>query len=109
MIPKSENSDAFLREEFLPLAIPLNSLRMTVLRTIQLDSELRIGAIEIQNVISDCVLPTKFETGESSPSQSPPEHLFVVRLVAAQLAREWSEAHGEIMVAVKKTSSIPSF
>ena len=75
---------------------------MTVLRAVQFHGQLCVRAVEIQNVISDHVLPTEFEAGKTSTAQCPPELLFVVREVPAQLAGDVFEAHVEMMFIVKK-------
>jgi hypothetical protein len=78
---------------------------MAMLRAVQFHGQLCIRAVEIQNVISDRVLPTEFEPGKTPATQGPPERLFVVRLVATQLAGDVFEAHGGMMFFARKISS----
>jgi len=73
MIPETQCLDALLHQEFFTRFISLNAFRQTVLKTIQFDSQLCVGAVKIQNVLANCVLPAKFETSELPASQCPPE------------------------------------
>jgi len=70
---------------------------MSVLRAVQFYGQLCVRAVEIQNIIPDRVLPPEFETGKTSSAQCPPEHLFVIRLLAAQLPGNVFEAHVGIL------------
>jgi len=51
-----------------------------MLKAVELDGEFSAGAIKIQNVITNHVLPPKFEPGESPSSQLTPKLLFFLRL-----------------------------
>jgi len=64
----------------------MDSFGQTVLKAVKLHRQFRIGTIEIQNVSANRVLPSKFETGELSSAQRPPEFFFLVGLVAAKFA-----------------------
>ena len=70
--------------------ILLDFLWLTVLEAIPFDAQSCGGTIEIQNIITDHVLPTEFETGELPPSQSLPKLLFVrsLRAISFELTTE---------------------
>jgi hypothetical protein len=59
-----------------------------VLKTVEFDGELCISTIKIQNMITDCVLPAEFKTGELPSSQRTPKLLLFIRLIAAKIAGE---------------------
>ncbi len=80
-----------------------------MLKTVQLDGELRVGAVEIQNVIPDRVLAAEFETGKTPATQRPPKFLLLVCLLAAKFAGDLFEAHdGRMLVAIKNSSPLTS-
>lgn len=83
----------------------MHTFGMSVLRTVQFHGQLGVRAVEIQDVISDRVLPTEFDTGKTPAAQCPPERLFVVRLIAAQLAGDLLEAHEGMMFFVLEITS----
>lgn len=56
-----------------------------MLETIKLHSQLCIGAIKIQNALSNNMLSSKFETRELSPSQCAPKLLFFLCLTVAKI------------------------
>ncbi len=66
MIPEPQRFNILLSQKFFTHFIPVNSFGQTVLKAIQFNSQLRIGAIEIQNVSANRVLPSEFETSEAS-------------------------------------------
>ena len=105
VIPKPQCRDALLRQEFLACGVTLHSFGMTVLRAIQFHGQLRVGTVEIQNIIPDRMLPAKFETGETPAAQRPPERPFVVRLIATQLTGNLFQAHRGMMLFVWKITS----
>jgi len=108
MIPEPKRFYALLHQNFFPRFISLNSLRQTMLKAVEFDIELRLGAIEIQNVPAHCVLPAKFEAGELSSPQCPPKLFFLISLIAAQLAGDLFEAHaGRMQVPEIISSSSP--
>ncbi len=104
-VPKSQRFDALFCQKFLPLGVALHSIGMTVLRAVQFHGQFCIGAVDIQNMISDRVLSAEFETGKTPSAQRPPERLFVIRLVAAELAGDVFEAHVGRMFFAGNTSS----
>lgn len=77
---------------------------MTVLRAVQFHGQLGVSAVEIEDVIAHGVLATEFETGKTSSPQRAPERLFVVRLIATQLAGDVFEAHARMMFFATKLS-----
>jgi hypothetical protein len=93
LVPEPEGFNTLLRQKFLTRFIPLNSVRQNVLKTVEFDIQLRVGAVKIQNVAANRVLPAKFETGELSPSQGPPKFFFPGCLLAAKFAGDLPEAH----------------
>ena len=100
MIPEAKSFDALLRQKFLTRFIALNSAGQTVLKTVELDIQLRGGAVKIQNVAANRVLPAKFEAGELASSQCPPKFLFPGSLLAAKFAGDLLETHhGSMRVA----------
>jgi hypothetical protein len=83
-IPETQRLDALIREKFFPRRVAPDSFRQTMLKTVQLDGELRVGAVEIQNVIPD-------------------------RVLAAKFAGDLFEAHGgRMLVAIKNSSPLTS-
>jgi len=97
-----------LGQKFFPRFIPLNSVRQTVLKTVELDIQLRIGAVKIQNVATNCVLPSKFEAGELASSQCLPKFFFPGCLLAAKFAGDLLEAHMRRMRIAGKKFKLPT-
>jgi hypothetical protein len=97
MIPKPKRFNLLLLQKFFTDFITVNALRQAMLKAVEFDRQLRIGTIEIQNVPTRRVLPSKFETGKASSAQRLPEFLFLVGLIAAKLAGDWFEAHAKRM------------
>ena len=108
MIPEPKRFNVLLRQKSFANFITVNSSGQTVLKTIQFNGQFCIGAIEIQNMSANGVLPSEFETGEASPAQCPPELLFFVGLIAAKLAGDWFEVHvGRMRKIIEISSSSP--
>ena len=80
----------------------MNSFRQTVLKAIQFDSQLRIGAIEIQNMPANRVLSAKFETGELSSGQCPPQFFFFLSLITTKITSDLFQAQVNRMRIVEK-------
>jgi hypothetical protein len=59
-IPGTQRLDALIHENIFPRRVAPDSFWQTMLKTVLLDGELCIGAVEIQNVIPDRVLAAKF-------------------------------------------------
>jgi hypothetical protein len=107
-IPETQRLDALIHEKFFPRRAAPDSFWQTMLKTVQLDGELCLGAAEIQNVIPDRVLAAEFETGKTLATQRPPKFLLLVRLLAAKFAGDLFEAHGgRMLVAGKNSSTAP--
>jgi hypothetical protein len=70
-IPKAQCRYALFRQKCLPLGVALHSFGMSVLRAVQFHGQLCVRAIEIQDVISDRVLPAEFETCRATPARAP--------------------------------------
>jgi hypothetical protein len=104
-IPETQRLDALIHEKFFPCRVAPDSFRQTMLKTVQLDGELCLGAVEIQNVIPDRVLAAEFETGKTPATQRPPKFLLLIRLLAAKFAGDLFEAHGGRMLVAEKNSS----
>lgn len=105
MIPKPQRRNAAFRQKLFPCGIALHAFGMTVLRAVQFHGELRVRAVEIQNVFSNRVLPSEFETGKTPVPQRPPKRLFVLRLIMTQLAGDFFQAHAGMMFFAWKISS----
>ena len=86
MIPKTQCFNALLRQKFFPRRIALDALWQTVLKPVQFDVQLGVGAIKIQNKFTEGMLATEFESGETMIPQRAPELLFLVGLFAAKPA-----------------------
>ena len=89
MIPEPKRLNALFGQKLFADFVTLDSFRQAVLKSIKFDSQFCIGAIEIQNVSANRVLPSEFETSEASSAQCPPEFLFFISLIAAELAGDW--------------------
>ncbi len=89
MIPEPKRFNALCDQKFFADFVTVNSFRQAVLKSIKFNGQLRIGAIEIQNMSSNGMLPAKFETGEASSAQRPPELLFLIGLITTKLAGDW--------------------
>ncbi len=108
MVPEPEGFNALLHQNFFARFIPSDSSRQTTLKTVEFDIQLCNGAIEIQNMPANCVLPTKFEAGELSATQCPPKPFFFISLIVAQPAGNLFKAHaGRMQVLGKNSSSSP--
>ena len=66
---------------------------VTVARAIDFQREFRFGAVEIQRVRSDWMLPAKFVTGKPSITQQTPERFFSGGLPFAELANSFARFH----------------
>jgi hypothetical protein len=93
MVPKSQAFDALFGKVFVACSIFFHEIRPTVLKTIELNRESCIGAVKIQNVLSQCVLPSKFEADKSMIAERPPKFPFFLRLLAAKIARDLLHTH----------------
>ena len=79
-----------------------------MLKTVEFNIQLRIGAVKIQNVAANRVLPSKFEAGELASSQCPPKFFFLGCLFAAKFTGDLFEAHaGRMRIVGKNSSSSP--
>jgi len=108
MIPEPKSFDVLRRQKFFPRFIPLNSARQTMLKTVELDIQLRVSAVKIQDMSANGVLPAKFEAGELPPSQCLPQFFFLVGLIAAKFAGDLFEVHvGRMQIVGKNSSSSP--
>jgi hypothetical protein len=111
MIPEPKRLNALFGQKLFADFVTLDSFRQAVLKSIQFDSQFCIGAREIQNMFANGMLPAKFETGEASSMQCPPEFLFFVGLITAKLAGDWFEAHAGRMrkiIGISSSSPRPS-
>jgi len=66
MIPESQNNDSMASQEFRPRSIATLIRTVVMLAAIQLDSQLCARTIEIQDVIFERMLSTKFVVCEIS-------------------------------------------
>ena len=105
VIPKPECFNALLCQKLFPCFIPLNSLRQTMLKAVEFDIQLRVGAVKIQDMSTHHVLSAKFESRELSSSQCPPKLFFFISLAAPKLAGDLFETHAGMMQVVGKISS----
>jgi len=103
MIPEPHLLDAFLDEKLLPGLVALALLRHPVLRTVQLDGELRGRTIKIEVEGARRMLTAKLKSREASSSQRAPQLLFLIRLLATQTPRVGDGIHAlEIMFSKAK-------
>ena len=86
MIPEPKRFHALLRQKLLTDLVAANPFRQAMLKSIQFNGQLRIGAVKIQNVPTNRVLPTEFEAGEASSAQCAPKFFLFVGLVATKFA-----------------------
>jgi hypothetical protein len=93
MIPEPERFDALIRQSLFANRVPFHFFRRTVLKTVKLNRQLRIGAVKIQDASAKPMLPPEFETGKPPPPQRPPKLSFFVGLMAAQFAGYWFQVH----------------
>ena len=66
MIPEPKRLNALFGQKLFAGFVTLDSFRQAVLKSIQFNGQLRIGAIEIQNMFANGMLPSEFETSEAS-------------------------------------------
>jgi len=66
MIPESQHNKSMAGQEFRPRAIANLACTVVMPAAIQLDSQFRARAIEIQNVTVERMLPAKFVAREIS-------------------------------------------
>ena len=76
----------FLFEVGSSLTVGLSILRKAVLAAIELDSEVKFRAIEIQDVSSERMLSAEFSTGQLSATEEAPERGLSIGLMPAQTA-----------------------
>ena len=65
-----------------------------MLKAVQFHRQLRIGAIKVENVFTQYMLPAKFETCKSPTAQRAPEFSFLGCQLVAEVARDLLDAHG---------------
>lgn len=107
MIPKSKRFNSLLIEKFLSHFVALQTFGQTVLEAVQFNRQLRVRTVKVQDVFTDQMLPTKFETGKASSSKFTPEFLFIIRLIVSQLPGDLFQAHaGEIASPAKHRKRI---
>jgi hypothetical protein len=84
MIPESQHNDAMASQEFLPRLIP-NLAHTEVMPTaIQFDSQLCARTIEIQHVVIEWMLASKFVACKISIPQVSPKNPFRLRRLLSQ-------------------------
>ena len=105
MIPEPQRFNILLRDKSFTNFITMNPFGQTVLKAVKLDSQLSIGAIEIQNVSTNRVLLTEFKTSEAPSAQRPPEFFFLLGLSATKLSYNVFQAHAQRMWIAEKISS----
>ena len=76
-----------------------------MLKSIQFHCQLGVGAVKIQDVFSQNMLPAEFETSKSSPAERPPKLLFVIRLIVTKMTGDLFEAHFGMMMILRINSS----
>ena len=69
-------------------------LRQPMLEPIQLNGQLCSRTIEIENVLSQRMLPAKFESRKTPGPQGAPQFLFFICLFVAEAAGIAGEIHG---------------
>jgi hypothetical protein len=72
-VPDPLNFYAVGAQKIIAFRIVLLAVRMTVHETISFQDELRFGAIEIQSVNSEGMLPSEFVTGETTITEYSPK------------------------------------
>ena len=106
MIPKSQSFDVMPRQKLFSRLVKVNAFRQTVLKAVKFNRQFCIGAIEIQNVSANRVLPAKFETRETASAQCAPKLFFFVSLTAAKPAGDVIQAHVERMKEPEEKTSL---
>ena len=101
MIPESDRFYALLREKLFARFVTLDAFRQTVLNTIKLHCQFRVGTVKVQNATANGVLSAELETGKSASPERPPKLLLFIRLIVAKLPGDLFEAHAAMMMIVK--------
>src|SRR6266516_3897056 len=86
MIPESQFFDSLRSQKLLSLLVTSILLGQSVLKTVQFDRQLCDRTKEIEIVSASVMLPTELESGKTSRPQCTPEFLFLLRLLATELA-----------------------
>ena len=94
------------RQKLLALLVNANGFGQAMLEAVKLNRQLCIGAIEIQNVPANHVLPAEFETRKRASAQCVPEFFFLVGLVAAKPAGGMFQTHADRMKKPDEKSSL---
>jgi hypothetical protein len=72
MIPESQFFNVLAVEELPSRFVLLHLLRQAVVKSVHFNGEPRHRTVEIQDVTSQGMLPTKLESGKSAGAQGPP-------------------------------------
>ena len=84
MIPKLQDLDSAAFEHPGPMSV-IGSLRLCRMPSaIDFDCELGLGAVEIENEITDDMLAPKFVSGKLSVSEAFPENVFCLGRALSQ-------------------------
>jgi hypothetical protein len=111
MIPEPKCFNILLRQKSFTNFIMVNSFGQTMLKAVKFNGQLRIGAVEIQNMSANGMLPAKFETGELSSSQCAPQFFLVFGLMTAKLTGKLFEAPAvrmRMIIEISSSSPRPS-
>ena len=93
-VPKPMSLNVILRQESFSIFVSSHNLRRSVLKPVQLNSQARQRAVEIEEVPADRVLASKFEPSKTSCSQGAPQLFFFGRLFAAKSPSHLRWLHG---------------
>jgi hypothetical protein len=106
MIPKSDNFNVLFCQFCRTYFVFLDFFGQTIVKAVEFDSEFCLHAIKIECVIPLGMLSAEFEARELTTTQSPPQLLFLLGLIAAQATCIFLRTHNvrRMGAAVKKAS-----
>ena len=84
VIPKAQFLKAMCVQKLCPIVVMLHLFRKAVLKAIQFNRQLCSGTIKVEEVATNLMLPTEFESGEATGLQGLPELFLLVGLIATQ-------------------------
>ena len=108
MIPESQFFNVIFIKPLPALPVILLIFWRPVLKAIQLNRQLRQGAIKVQKIFPRRMLPAKFETCKPPGAEGAPKSFFLLGLLSAKPARIVFRIHSaQTNATAKENQSTP--
>ena len=91
IIPESDNPYSSGCKYFCPFFVIKTLLFVCMASTIKLNSKSGIMTVEVENISTNRVLPSKFKTAETATPQEIPDQVFGICLLLAKLSGKYQQ------------------